>query len=757
MSVFRSKVSKPVISSPAPARDSWNYDFDAPTWVDLRTVSDVYSAADLNFIDPWFLVSHFELESPESDLPPLSLLEPETPKKGKKTPNPKIPKEKKNSSLIREKSSKVPATRRNGVKIDRGASVEPPNIFSPARGINNLNQTNQTFTPKRFSTPLRIPTGTNISPPENSSVSMLSPGPLADLTNRDRPIIAALSAMKVGEGNNSNSNTTTAGSKRNRLVAVLSPLSDRVEPPAVEEKSIFQPASIVKFEKNDSVNLLYRVSNRNKMVGKSSQNELFDSELEELLNQHNRTIQKSSQFRHSGSEIINSSNNEKEKFNNNHSNHSHSRSQSHSSPLNKNEIHSQPIKKKLKYNEIISSSSTTNNTIITNSSIESNSNFISSATGLSGKVKRISSSGLKNSLMNINENNSTSSLPMATELPYTQENSTFSSHSAILSQVSHLPKSMQEPIPAPIQIVAPIKVSEPVEKQNSTIPVTNESIPAVTPVVDSSVPAVSSSDPISINPPRPQPLSSIASLPMKFGKAQRAKVGQQIIESEDEDEDEDDEENSNGEIKEKSRKSNESSSNSANESVPMEISTTSVPVRKSSSTVESSKPQRISASIQFTPAASISSVNSLVQAQLPAKKSINSKISTGKSTEVAKLNPTNSISQSHSRPSLKSSKSNGVVGNSNTSNNSHSRHSSHSSANSTFFNELFSEDDELSSLLAAHNQQFRPKPVYVPRQHSLADLKRWEKFSGKQWYKMNPEEREKANEEITHWIHQNPA
>jgi len=54
----------------------------------------------------------------------------------------------------------------------------------------------------------------------------------------------------------------------------------------------------------------------------------------------------------------------------------------------------------------------------------------------------------------------------------------------------------------------------------------------------------------------------------------------------------------------------------------------------------------------------------------------------------------------------------------------HSRKHSALSA-STKGNDInVSELDELTALLAQHNLQFKPKPTYVPRTHSVADIKK---------------------------------
>jgi hypothetical protein len=51
-------------------------------------------------------------------------------------------------------------------------------------------------------------------------------------------------------------------------------------------------------------------------------------------------------------------------------------------------------------------------------------------------------------------------------------------------------------------------------------------------------------------------------------------------------------------------------------------------------------------------------------------------------------------------------------------------------------------------LLKEHNAKFAPVPVYEPPKHSVRDVRKWEKMSGRLWSDLKPEEREKVNEEI---------
>ena len=61
-----------------------------------------------------------------------------------------------------------------------------------------------------------------------------------------------------------------------------------------------------------------------------------------------------------------------------------------------------------------------------------------------------------------------------------------------------------------------------------------------------------------------------------------------------------------------------------------------------------------------------------------------------------------------------------------------------------------SADDEICTLelLKKHNQRFAPVPIYEPPRHSVRDVRKWEKESGKSWQTLSPEEREVVNAEI---------
>lgn len=54
----------------------------------------------------------------------------------------------------------------------------------------------------------------------------------------------------------------------------------------------------------------------------------------------------------------------------------------------------------------------------------------------------------------------------------------------------------------------------------------------------------------------------------------------------------------------------------------------------------------------------------------------------------------------------------------------------------------------IEQLLKEHNAKFAPVPVYEPPKHSVRDVRKWEKLSGRQWCELKPEERQSVNEEI---------
>lgn len=59
-------------------------------------------------------------------------------------------------------------------------------------------------------------------------------------------------------------------------------------------------------------------------------------------------------------------------------------------------------------------------------------------------------------------------------------------------------------------------------------------------------------------------------------------------------------------------------------------------------------------------------------------------------------------------------------------------------------------EKSLEAMLREHNSRFAPTPIYIPPKHSVRDVRKWEKLSGKAWCDLKPEEREKVNEEIEH-------
>jgi hypothetical protein len=58
-------------------------------------------------------------------------------------------------------------------------------------------------------------------------------------------------------------------------------------------------------------------------------------------------------------------------------------------------------------------------------------------------------------------------------------------------------------------------------------------------------------------------------------------------------------------------------------------------------------------------------------------------------------------------------------------------------------------DSEMVEALRQHNIKFAPPAVYEPALHSLKDVRRWEKSTGKIWSQLSIEEKEKANKEIS--------
>ena len=63
-------------------------------------------------------------------------------------------------------------------------------------------------------------------------------------------------------------------------------------------------------------------------------------------------------------------------------------------------------------------------------------------------------------------------------------------------------------------------------------------------------------------------------------------------------------------------------------------------------------------------------------------------------------------------------------------------------------NDAVDSDISMIELLKKHNQRFAPIPIYEPPRHSVRDVRKWEKSTGKIWSSLRPEEREVANAEI---------
>ena len=61
------------------------------------------------------------------------------------------------------------------------------------------------------------------------------------------------------------------------------------------------------------------------------------------------------------------------------------------------------------------------------------------------------------------------------------------------------------------------------------------------------------------------------------------------------------------------------------------------------------------------------------------------------------------------------------------------------------------EERALQELLKSHNAKFKEKPKYEPRTQSVAQMREWEKRTGKQYMGLSYEERVAANQEINMW------
>ena len=58
------------------------------------------------------------------------------------------------------------------------------------------------------------------------------------------------------------------------------------------------------------------------------------------------------------------------------------------------------------------------------------------------------------------------------------------------------------------------------------------------------------------------------------------------------------------------------------------------------------------------------------------------------------------------------------------------------------------QDNDLSVMLKMHNQKFKSPALYEPSRHSVRDIRKWEKATGKCWANLSSEEREGANSAI---------
>ncbi|ETN06727.1 hypothetical protein PPTG_12766 [Phytophthora nicotianae INRA-310] len=58
---------------------------------------------------------------------------------------------------------------------------------------------------------------------------------------------------------------------------------------------------------------------------------------------------------------------------------------------------------------------------------------------------------------------------------------------------------------------------------------------------------------------------------------------------------------------------------------------------------------------------------------------------------------------------------------------------------------------DLHELLKKHNKKFKTTHTYEPPQHSVREVKQWERETSKSYYALSAEERVQANQEITIW------
>jgi hypothetical protein len=56
--------------------------------------------------------------------------------------------------------------------------------------------------------------------------------------------------------------------------------------------------------------------------------------------------------------------------------------------------------------------------------------------------------------------------------------------------------------------------------------------------------------------------------------------------------------------------------------------------------------------------------------------------------------------------------------------------------------------DDLASMLAQHNKKVKPQSLYVAPEHSVKEIRLWEKETGSKWHDLNAAQRQAANEAI---------
>lgn len=57
-------------------------------------------------------------------------------------------------------------------------------------------------------------------------------------------------------------------------------------------------------------------------------------------------------------------------------------------------------------------------------------------------------------------------------------------------------------------------------------------------------------------------------------------------------------------------------------------------------------------------------------------------------------------------------------------------------------------NEDMLDLLKKHNKKFQATTLYEPSRHSVRDVRKWERLTGKTWSSLKPDEREEANEHI---------